>query len=85
MRTDPAMRVDINAVRSHPVVSRTREAMECIRERALAGASSGNVAGPGAMFCASPLAAVPEGFLEEILGRTVGGVEHDETDAMDLS
>lgn len=80
------MRVDINAVWAHPIVSRTREAMECIRERALAGAADGSVAGPGAMFCASPLATVPEGFLEEILGRNAGGTDDDdETDAMDLS
>lgn len=82
MRTDPAMRVDINVVWSHPIVSRTRAAMESIREQALAAGSS---VGPGAMFCASPLAAVPEGFLEDILGRSTGRVDHDYSDAMDLS
>lgn len=59
--------------------------MERIREQALAGAVIGNPVGPGAMFCASPLATVPERFLEEILERSMAGDDLDHSNAMDLS
>ncbi|KAI0057989.1 hypothetical protein BV25DRAFT_1811559 [Artomyces pyxidatus] len=58
MRADPALRVDATGVWSHPVVARTRSAME----RMLADADA-------SPFAASPLAGVPDGFIEEILGQ----------------
>ncbi|OBZ68042.1 Mitosis inhibitor protein kinase wee1 [Grifola frondosa] len=56
MRTSPALRIDIALVDTHPVVVRARRGMEQMRARG------------GAVFGASPLGAVPAGFLDEILG-----------------
>ena len=61
MRTDPALRVDVQDVSAHPVIARARAAME----RAFADAAASG-ASP---FVASPLAGVTESFLAEILGR----------------
>jgi mitosis inhibitor protein kinase SWE1 len=61
MRTDPALRVDVRTICSHPVISRARSAMERTFADAKANGSS--------LFAASPLAGVPDTFLEEILGR----------------
>jgi len=69
MRTNPALRVDICDITAHPIVSRTRVTVERMYAEAKANGSS--------VFVASPLAGVPEGFLEEILGRI--------PDAMDIS
>lgn len=55
MRTNSTLRVDIHTICSHPVVARTRAAMERIV------GNSGNV------FAGSPLASVPNSFLREIL------------------
>jgi len=57
MRTNAALRVDIHTIWSHPVVSRTRAAMERI------SSSSSNA------FGGSPLASVPDTFILEILDR----------------
>lgn len=57
MRSNAALRVDIPTICSHPVVSRTRAAMERI------------VNNSGSVFAGSPLASVPAGFLCEILDR----------------
>lgn len=69
MRTDPARRVDVQAVCAHAVVSRARAAMERTYEEAKRNGTS--------LFAASPLAGVSDTFLEEILGR--------DCDDMDLS
>jgi len=63
MRTNPVLRVNIHDIRAHPVVWRTRVAMERMQIEAKANESS--------VFVASPLAGVPDGFLEEILGRRI--------------
>ena len=57
MRTDPAVRVEIGLVASHPVVSRAREAMEEVRTA------------QGDVFAASPLGGGGKHFLDEILQR----------------
>ncbi|CDO78238.1 hypothetical protein BN946_scf184571.g1, partial [Trametes cinnabarina] len=57
MRAAPALRIGISLVDTHPVVVRARRAMERMRAQW------------GPVFGASPLGAVPEGFLDEILGR----------------
>ena len=72
MRTDPARRVDVQAVCGHPVVSRAGVAMERRYEQAKREGTS--------LFAASPLAGVANTFLEEILERLGDGC-----DAMDLS
>ncbi|KAH0827406.1 hypothetical protein J3R83DRAFT_4062 [Lanmaoa asiatica] len=77
MRTDPAKRVDIQTVHSHPVVRRVRSAMEGMYTEAKATGSS--------VFAASPLASVPDTFLNEILGRRVTVPHYDNEVAMDLS
>ncbi|KAJ7287800.1 kinase-like domain-containing protein [Mycena rebaudengoi] len=61
MRTDPSIRIRVDAICGHPVVSRARIRME----RDLAAA----VREGGSLFRASPLGAAPEGFLCDILGR----------------
>ncbi|EAU91472.2 other/WEE protein kinase [Coprinopsis cinerea okayama7 len=61
MRTDPAERIDVQEVYNHCVVARAREKMEMTYAEAKANGST--------VFAASPLASVPRGFLEEILGR----------------
>ncbi|TFY52403.1 hypothetical protein EVJ58_g10038 [Rhodofomes roseus] len=58
MRTDPAVRVEIGAVASHPVVSRARAAMDDVR------------AAQGDVFAASPLGGGGSHFLDEILLRS---------------
>ncbi|KIJ67624.1 hypothetical protein HYDPIDRAFT_174044 [Hydnomerulius pinastri MD-312] len=78
MRTDPARRVDIQAVYTHPVIARARSAMERAYGEARATRSS--------LFVASPLAGVSETFLEEILGRRAVAPPHYLDDiAMDIS
>jgi mitosis inhibitor protein kinase SWE1 len=57
MRTNPALRVDIHTIWSHPVLCRTRAVTERI------STSSRDV------FGGSPLASVPDTFLREILDR----------------
>ncbi|KZT70930.1 hypothetical protein DAEQUDRAFT_756019 [Daedalea quercina L-15889] len=57
MRTDPAVRVGIGLVASHPVVSRARTAMEEVR------------AAEGDVFAASPLGGGGKRFLDDILLR----------------
>jgi mitosis inhibitor protein kinase SWE1 len=75
MRTDPGLRVDIGRICAHPVIARARAGME----EMLVGARAGGAGVRGAaLFGASPLARVPEGFLEGILGRGDEG-------AMDVS
>ncbi|KAK0202737.1 hypothetical protein DFS33DRAFT_1436723 [Desarmillaria ectypa] len=71
MRTDPALRIGIQAIYSHPVVSRARMNMEMLYNVAVRDGTS--------LFAASPLASVSSDFLEEILGHAVG------SGAMDLS
>jgi len=68
LRSNPAARITSGEVRVHPVVVRTRAAMERLMEEAQRADES--------PFAASPLAGVPEGFLPEVLG-------HD-PDAMDV-
>ncbi|TBU22720.1 kinase-like domain-containing protein [Dichomitus squalens] len=71
MRTAPALRIGILLVDAHPVVVRARRAMERIRSRY------------GAVFGASPLGAVPEGFLDEILARGRHGADDADEDKDD--
>ncbi|TFK44853.1 hypothetical protein BDQ12DRAFT_641852 [Crucibulum laeve] len=71
MRTDPSMRISVDDVCDHPIVSRARIAMERVYETAEMEGTD--------IFAASPLASVPEGFLEEILGRL------EDSGAMDIS
>ncbi|KAI0633439.1 hypothetical protein C8Q77DRAFT_1058135 [Trametes polyzona] len=68
MRAAPALRIGITLVDTHPVVVRARRAMERMRAQW------------GPVFGASPLGAVPSGFLDEILGRgrRRGGLVLDE-------
>jgi mitosis inhibitor protein kinase SWE1 len=75
MRTDPTLRIDIRTICLHPVISRARSGME--QTLALAKSSGSS------LFAASPLAGVPETFLEEILGHRTVLVPEDT--AMDLS
>lgn len=77
MRTDPAQRVDIQTVHSHPVIRRVRSAMERMYSEAKAAGSS--------LFVASPLAGVPDTFLKDILGRRTTVPHYDDDVAMDLS
>jgi len=63
MRTNAWERVSADAVFGHAVVKRTRAAMERMEGEVRANG--------GMMFSASPLASVPNGFLEEILGTRV--------------
>ena len=70
MRTEPSRRLTVHQVYAHAVVSRARRNMEEAHRRAKKQGQS--------VFAASPLASVPEGFLEEILGGREEG-------AMDLS
>ncbi|KAI0371183.1 hypothetical protein BV20DRAFT_1051922 [Pilatotrama ljubarskyi] len=75
MRAAPALRIGITLVDTHPVVVRARRAMERMRAQW------------GPVFGASPLGAVPEGFLDDILGRGRRGgslvVDDDEDGADD--
>lgn len=76
MRTDPASRITARGIYEHSVVARARAAMEKMMDDARRDGRS--------EFVGSPLASVPEGFLEEILGRAwmrTGGGEWE----MDMS
>lgn len=68
MRMDPAVRVEIGLVASHPVVSRARQAMKEVRTAR------------GDVFVASPLGGGGKHFLDEILQRP----PWVEDDAMEL-
>ncbi|KAI0029987.1 hypothetical protein K488DRAFT_79848 [Vararia minispora EC-137] len=59
MRAEPGLRVDAEGVWTHPIVARTRAAMDRGGLAAMGGV--------GGAFAASPLAPVPRGFLEEVL------------------
>ncbi|KAL0564073.1 mitosis inhibitor protein kinase swe1 [Marasmius crinis-equi] len=59
MRTEPSLRLQIDEVYGHPVVSRARRSMEHTYEMAIKNGTP--------VFAASPLASVSTGFLEEIL------------------
>ena len=61
MRTDPKERMSAEEVCSHRVVAKTREKMEELYESARRSGSS--------VFVASPLASVPVGFLDDVLGK----------------
>lgn len=69
MRSNPTNRLDALQIRSHPVVSRARDAMEKARH------------GGGPAFEGSPLASVPDILLGTILGRS----SKDYGEPMDLS
>lgn len=71
MRTDPSQRITVHAIYEHPVVSRTRIAMERMFTAATRNGTP--------VFAASPLASVPDGFLDEILARV-----HPDSAAMDV-
>jgi mitosis inhibitor protein kinase SWE1 len=60
LRSSPAARIDSGGVCVHPVVMRTRAAMERLMEEAQRAGEP--------PFTASPLAGVPVGFLAEVLG-----------------
>ncbi|KAI0743749.1 hypothetical protein C8Q80DRAFT_1220637 [Daedaleopsis nitida] len=72
MRAAPALRIGIALVDTHPVVVRARRAMERMRSQ------------HGSVFGASPLGAVPDGFLDEILARGRRGFDDDDDWEMDL-
>lgn len=61
MRTDPSHRMSAEGVCGHRIVARTREKMEEVYEDAKRNGRN--------VFVASPLASVPTGFLEDILGH----------------
>jgi mitosis inhibitor protein kinase SWE1 len=61
MREDPATRWTAADVTNHTVITRVRRATDT-QERALTACG-------GSLFDASPLAAPPPGFLQEVLGR----------------
>ncbi len=73
MRAAPALRIGIQLVDTHPVVMRARQAMEQMRAQ------------HGAVFGASPLGAVPGGFLDEILARGRRTWDDDDDWEMDLT
>ncbi len=68
MRAAPALRIGMALVDTHPVVVRARQAMERMRFQY------------GSVFGASPLGAVPDGFLDEILARGGNGRDDDDWD-----
>jgi len=81
LRSDPGARIDSGEVCAHPVVVRTRGAMERLMEEAQRADEPS--------FAASPLAGVPVGFLAEVLGRhdpamVVSLTERGTGDAMDI-
>ena len=69
LRSNPAARITSGEVRMHPVVVRTRAAMDRLMEEAQRAGES--------PFAASPLAGVPGDFLAKVLG-------HDPGDVMDV-
>lgn len=72
MRAAPALRIGIALVDTNPIVVRARRAMERMRAQY------------GPVFGASPLGAVPDGFLDEILARGQR-LDADDDWEMDLS
>ena len=79
LRSDPAARMDSGSVCVHPVVMRTRAAMERLMEEAQRAGEP--------PFAASPLAGVPADFLAEVLHDPVVDVTGTGTgagDAMDI-
>ena len=80
LSANPEARIDSAAVCMHPVVARTRAAMERLLEEALRAGER--------PFAASPLAGVPAGFLEEVLSNrreaTAVATNTDASDAMDV-
>jgi len=80
LSANPEARIDSAAVCAHPVVARTRAAMERLLEEALRAGER--------PFAASPLAGVPAGFLEEVLSHrreaTTVATNADASDAMDV-
>lgn len=80
LSANPEARIDSAAVCVHPVVARTRAAMERLLEEALRAGER--------PFAASPLAGVPAGFLEEVLSNrreaTAVATNTDASDAMDV-
>lgn len=80
LRANPEARIDSAAVCAHPVVARTRVAMERLLEEALRAGER--------PFAASPLAGVPAGFLEEVLSHrrepTTVATNADASNAMDV-
>lgn len=66
MRAAPALRIGIMLVDTHPAVQRARHAMDRMRAQC------------GPVFGASPLGAVPDGFLDEILGKKRRHSGHDD-------
>ncbi|KAI8994029.1 hypothetical protein BD414DRAFT_481168 [Trametes punicea] len=72
MRAAPALRIGIALVDTHPVVVRARRAMEQMRVKW------------GSVFGASPLGAVPEGFLDDILGRGMRNHDAEDNDAEEM-
>jgi mitosis inhibitor protein kinase SWE1 len=69
MRTEPAVRMTVRAVWTHPVVARAREAMRRAEAEARANGTT--------LFAASPLAGDGEGFLEELLGHGDAAMDED--------
>jgi mitosis inhibitor protein kinase SWE1 len=65
MRADPGSRISAQGIYDHPVVVRARGAMQRMMGDARREGKS--------EFAGSPLASVPPGFLEEILGRRQEG------------
>ncbi|KAI0718962.1 hypothetical protein C8T65DRAFT_69408 [Cerioporus squamosus] len=72
MRAAPALRIGIVLVDTHPVVMRARQAMERMRFQY------------GSVFGASPLGAVTDGFLDEILARGRHIRDDDDDDDWDM-
>jgi mitosis inhibitor protein kinase SWE1 len=72
LRSNPAARIDSGGVCLHPVVMRTRAAMERLMEEAQRAGEP--------PFTASPLAGVPVGFLAEVLGHDPTAVSVTSTD-----
>jgi len=80
LRSNPSARIESGEVCMHPVVMRTRAAMERLMEEAQRAGEP--------PFAASPLAGVPAGFLAEVLGHDPGMVmavtDAGAGDAMDV-
>lgn len=60
LRSEPSLRLTASQVADHPVVCLARDHMQQTRVAS------------GATFAASPLASVPEGWLEDVLGLHMG-------------
>jgi mitosis inhibitor protein kinase SWE1 len=80
LSSNPATRIDSGGVCTHPVVIRTRAAMERLMEEAQRAGEP--------PFTASPLAGVPAGFLAEVLCHdpavAVNATVTSAADAMDV-